>query len=274
MIHFPPVKINLGLQVIRKRTDGFHDIQSVFFPLPIRDILEITADPSGESVQFSISGIPVPGNVDDNICVKAWHLLKNDFPALVPVKMHLHKMIPPGAGLGAGSADGAYALQMISNLGGLALNREQLVHYAAMLGSDCPFFIYNVPCLVMGRGEILEPIAVNLSGKYIMIINPGIHISTREAFAGIHPAGKEIPLSDIVRSDLATWKNHLKNDFEDSVFSAHNAIAALKSLLYKQGALYASMTGSGSTVYGIFNDAPPQDLVFPSTFFIKTIQIP
>lgn len=273
MIYFPPVKINLGLQVIRKRTDGFHDIQSVFFPLPIHDILEIIPDPSGKSVQFSISGIPVPGNLDDNICVKAWQLLKKDFPSLIPVKMHLHKMIPPGAGLGAGSADGAYALQMISNLGGLALNREQLVHYAAMLGSDCPFFIYNTPCLVTGRGEILEPIAVNLSGKYIMIINPGIHISTREAFAGIQPSEKEIPLAEIIKAEPGSWKDKLKNDFEASVFPSHPEIEALRNLLYKNGALYASMTGSGSTVYGIYNEAPPLP-VFPSSFFTRTIQIP
>lgn len=271
MIQFPPVKINLGLQVIRKRKDGFHDIQSVFFPLPIHDILEIIPDPSGESVQFSISGIPVPGNMDDNICVKAWQLLKKDFPSLVPVKMHLHKMIPPGAGLGAGSADGAYALRMLNTICGLNLDTEQLTSYAAALGSDCPFFIYNAPCYVTGRGENLEPVAVDLAGKYMVVINPGIHISTREAFAGIKPAEQIVSPATIIQSDLSTWKDNLTNDFEDSVFPNHPAIASLKTLLYKEGAVYASMSGSGSTVYGIFNDEPPA-LHFPDTYFARSVK--
>lgn len=273
MISFPTVKINLGLQVIHKRTDGFHDIQSVFYPLPLNDILEILPDPSGTGVNFSISGIPVPGSTEDNICIKAWQLLKKDFPSLPPVKMHLHKMIPPGAGLGAGSADGAFALMMLNTICRLNLSTEQLLHYAASLGSDCPFFIYNSPCYVTGRGENIEPVALDLSGKFIVIINPGIHISTREAFAGIRPAEKAIAPATIIQSDPATWKDKLTNDFEVSVFPNHPAIASLKTLLYKEGAVYASMTGSGSTVYGIFNDVPPA-MDFPDSYFTRTIIIP
>lgn len=251
MVSFPNCKINLGLHVTRKRADGYHDLETVFYPVLLKDALEIIRG-TGEGVQFSSSGLHISGHSEDNLCVKAWTLLKNDFPALPPIAMHLHKAIPMGAGLGGGSSDGAFALTMLNKIFQLNLTEEQLERYALLLGSDCPFFIRNKPCLATGRGETLHEIDVDLSAYRIALVNPSIHVSTADAFRGVIPAPPPVPLSEIISKDPSGWKDLLHNDFEPSVFSKFPQIGAIKTSLYEHGAVYASMTGSGSTVYGLF----------------------
>ncbi len=259
MILFPNCKINLGLNIIRKREDGYHDIETVFYPVVLKDALE--AIKSGVSpavggmeteVQFTSSGLQVAGEVDQFLCVKAYHLLKKDFPGLSSVQLHLHKAIPMGAGLGGGSADGAFTLLLIDQLCNLALSREQLIHYALQLGSDCPFFIVNKPCLATGRGEVMKEIEIDLSSYQFVIINPGIHVSTASAFSQIKPGKPPIAIADIITQPIHEWKELLVNDFEKTVSQTHPEIAAIKQELYQKGAVYASMTGSGSTVFGLF----------------------
>lgn len=267
MILFPPAKINLGLRILRKRADGFHDLDTVFYPTRLTDVLEILPlpDATRTEVELKVTGIVPPGNAEANLCVRAWHLLKTDFPQLPPVYFHLHKNIPTGAGLGGGSADGAYALRGLNEKFKLGLSRTQLIEYAAQLGSDCPFFIYDEPCVGSGRGEILEPISLTLKGFHVVLINPGIHLSTREAFAGVSPNADVLPVREIVSQPIESWQNELINDFESSLFPHHPELARIKQQLLEAGALYASMSGSGSTVYGIFRQEPGK-LEFPSHY--------
>lgn len=251
MVSFPNCKINLGLHVTRKRADGYHDLETVFYPVMLKDALEIIRG-TGEGVAFSSSGLPISGHSEDNLCVKAWALLKKDFPSISAISMHLHKAIPMGAGLGGGSSDGAFALKMLNKLFQLNISQAGLEQYALQLGSDCPFFIRNKPCLATGRGELMEEIDIDLSAYRIALINRAIHVSTADAFRGVVPAQPSVPLREIINRDPSSWKELLHNDFEASVFSKFPQIAAIKASLYEHGAAYASMTGSGSTVYGLF----------------------
>lgn len=272
MIVFPNSKINLGLHVLRKREDGFHDLETIFYPLPLTDALEIIHRPiPGTDVTFSASGLKVEGTISDNICVKAYRLLKNDFPELAPITMHLHKTIPMGAGLGGGSADGAFALTLLNRKFNLGLTRDQLIQYALQLGSDCPFFIYNTPCYATGRGEVLEAVELDLSRYRFAIVHPGIHVNTGWAFSRVQPSADHLSLRELIRRPVEEWKDRLINDFEAPVGRHHPEIQAIKQALYEQGGHYAAMTGSGSTVYGIFpKDAVPQ-FSFPSHYFVKMI---
>lgn len=251
MVLFPNCKINLGLNIIRKREDGYHDLETVFYPIALKDALE--AIRTGEQgIRFSSSGLAVAGNPDDNLCVKAYRLLQQDFPEMGGIEMHLHKQIPMGAGLGGGSADGAFALLLLNRLFTLELSEEQLIRYALQLGSDCPFFILNKACLATGRGEKMQPVALDLSGYRFVLINPCIHVSTAQAFGGIQPQTPAKSIAEIIQLPISQWKELLVNDFEKNVATLYPEIAAIKEELYAQGALYASMTGSGSTVYGLF----------------------
>ena len=255
MIQFPNCKINLGLSILEKRKDGFHALETVFYPVALNDILEITTTINGQQnalVQFESSGNPIPGDVSSNLCIKAYHLLKADFPQLTPVKIHLHKKIPIGAGLGGGSSDGAAALSMLNDLFQLQLSTTQLIQYAAQLGSDCPFFILNEASHATGRGEIMQPIPINLSNFTMALIHPNIPISTGWAFQQITPAIKEKTIASIIQQPITTWKNELINDFEKPVFEAHPSLALIKHNLYEQGAIYASLSGSGSSLFGLF----------------------
>ena len=255
MIQFPNCKINLGLSILEKRKDGFHALETVFYPVALNDILEITATINGqqnELVQFESSENPIPGDVSSNLCIKAYHLLKADFPQLTPVTIHLHKKIPIGAGLGGGSSDGASALSMLNDLFQLQLSTTQLIQYAAQLGSDCPFFILNEACHATGRGEVMQPMPINLSNFTMALIHPNIPISTGWAFQQITPAIKEKTIASIIQQPIATWKNELINDFEKPVFEAHPSLALIKHNLYEQGAIYASLSGSGSSFFGLF----------------------
>jgi 4-diphosphocytidyl-2-C-methyl-D-erythritol kinase len=268
MISFPNCKINLGLHILNKREDGFHNLETFFYPLPLHDALEII---EAEKIVFTNSGLPVPGNTDDNICLKAYHLLKKDFAELPPLKIHLNKAIPMGAGLGGGSADGAFTLQLLNHKFNLGLSTNQLINYASQLGSDCPFFITNKPCFATGRGEILEPLPIDLSAYKFLIINPGIHVNTGWAFSQINPAHPEKSIRKIIAQPIETWKQELKNDFEEPVFKNHSEIKDIKEGLYKEGAVYASMSGSGSTVYGIFKKEIELSFNFPAHYYLKEL---
>ncbi|WP_026752159.1 4-(cytidine 5'-diphospho)-2-C-methyl-D-erythritol kinase [Sediminibacterium sp. C3] len=253
MVVFPNCKINLGLHITGKRPDGFHSLETVFYPVALTDMLEmITAD----AVSFQSTGLHIPGATDNNLCLKAYHILKNDFPDLPPVQMHLHKIIPMGAGLGGGSADGAFALQLINNKYKLGLSTEQLIAYAAKLGSDCPFFILNQACYATGRGEILQPVSLDLSGWYFVLVNPSIHVNTKWAFEQITPGPSGKDLLAIIQSPVDEWKDSLSNDFEAPIAKAYPAIQEIKDQLYALGASYAAMSGSGSTLFGLFNHKP------------------
>jgi 4-diphosphocytidyl-2-C-methyl-D-erythritol kinase len=254
LLTFANAKINLGLRITGKRPDGFHNIESVFYPVrQLADVAE--AIPAGK-FSFRTEGIPVNGKPDENLCIKAYRLLQEDY-GLSPVNMMLLKNIPIGAGLGGGSSDGANVLKMLDELFELKLTTAQLEEYAAQLGSDCPFFIANQPAYVTGRGEYLEPFPVNLAGYHITIVFPGIHISTKEAFANIHPAPTEMSVHEIAQLPVIRWKNLLINDFEPWAFQQYPVLTKIKNGLYKAGALYASMSGSGSAIFGIAKEEIP-----------------
>jgi 4-diphosphocytidyl-2-C-methyl-D-erythritol kinase len=270
MVAFPNCKINIGLNILSKREDGYHNLQTIFFPLTIKDVVEIIEYDGTEEIQFSSSGIHVPGKPENNLCMKAYYLLKKDF-ALPHIQMHLHKTIPMGAGLGGGSADAAFALQLLNSKFSLNITVEKLLEYALQLGSDCPFFLINQPCLGTGRGEILEPVELNLSDYKIFVINPGIHISTSLAFSQISIGGNTEDLRQLISRPIKDWKATFINDFEKPVFEIYPEIDQIKNKLYQQGALYASMSGSGSTVYGIFAMGHRPEFDFPAHYFQRWV---
>jgi 4-diphosphocytidyl-2-C-methyl-D-erythritol kinase len=270
MLVFPNCKINLGLHIVGKREDGFHNLETVFYPVPFKDALEIIPS-TNTDIEFTATGLAVDGNAADNLCVKAYHLLKQDFPEVPSVKIHLHKAIPLGAGLGGGSADAAFMLKLLNEKFHLNLSTDQLINYALQLGSDCPFFIINKPCFATGRGEVLEETTLELSAYKIVLINPRIHVSTGWAFSNITPALPIKSIKEIIQQPIYTWKDELKNDFETAVFTAHPAIKAIKETLYAQGAIYAAMSGSGSTVFGIFEPNTGPVSLKDSNYFIKII---
>ena len=253
MITYPNAKINIGLRVVRRREDGFHDLESGFVPVPWRDILEIIP---GEDFQFSTSGIAIPGEAENNLCVKAYTLLSQDVD-LPPVQMHLHKIIPIGAGLGGGSANGAFALKALNALFSLTLDQATLEAYAAQLGSDCPFFIANQPAMAYGTGDRLEPFSLDLSGKTVVLVKPPVFVSTADAYRSIVPRPPSNSLKEMLETvPMGDWKDQVVNDFERTVFAQYPTLAEIKATLYQQGAAYASMSGSGSTIYGLFEQAP------------------
>ncbi|MDN3205142.1 4-(cytidine 5'-diphospho)-2-C-methyl-D-erythritol kinase [Algoriphagus sediminis] len=264
MLVFPNAKINLGLHIISKRHDGFHEIETCMIPIPLTDALEII--PSKNQIGWDSSGLDIPGSAEDNLVVKAFNLLKNDFPNIPFPNIHLHKHIPLGAGLGGGSADAAFALKVMNDLFNLHLDSYFLEEYASKLGSDCAFFIENLPKIARGRGEILEPIDLDLEDAYLVLVNPGIHIGTKEAYAGVIPAKPKVDLKEIL-TDKARWKNELVNDFEASIFPSHPEISQIKESLYSQGAFYSAMSGSGSSVFGLFSQKPNR-IDWPKGYFV------
>lgn len=265
MVCFPNAKINIGLRITGKRPDGFHDLETVFMPVPTRDILEIIPAKDNE-LHFETSGLAINVTPEQNLCLRAFYLLQKDFLQVRPVKIYLHKIIPMGAGLGGGSADGAFALQLLNQLFNLQLTEDQLIAYALRLGSDCPFFIKNKPALAEGRGEILKEINLDLGKYFLLVVNPGIHIQTGSAFSQIKPEKPEKSLAVISSIDIESWKDWVFNDFEKAVFEQYPVIGDIKNTLYQRGAVYASMSGTGSTVYGIFANQP-ENMPFPSGYF-------
>jgi 4-diphosphocytidyl-2-C-methyl-D-erythritol kinase len=265
MVHFPNAKINLGLFVTEKRNDGYHNIQTVFYPVPLRDALELVKSDDNQ-FRFNTSGLNIPGGASGNLCIKAWELMEKAF-SLPPVSIHLHKAIPMGAGLGGGSADGAFMIRLIDQFFDLGLSVETMEDYARLLGSDCPFFIRNVPAFAEGKGDHPVPLPVDLSGKYLIIVKPAAHISTADAYAAITPAQPEIDPAEIARWPVEEWRGLLTNDFEAVLMNKFPEIGRIKSKLYEHGALFALMSGSGSAVYGIFDQKADLEKYFRGNFY-------
>jgi len=250
MVVFPNAKINIGLYVTEQRPDGYHNLETVFYPAPLQDVLEIVP---ADTEELFLSGLPVPGDKANNLIWKAYQLLRAAYPSQVPLlHIYLHKVIPMGAGLGGGSADAAFVLQAINKLFQLGIDKSTLHRYALSLGSDCPFFIENTPQFAGGRGEILAPMALDLSAYEFKFIHPGIHVSTALAFSKIKIAPARFDLRTLPQLPMEQWKDTIENVFEQVVFAMHPEIASAKEALYAQGAVYAAMSGSGSSVFGIF----------------------
>lgn len=253
MITFPNAKINLGLNIVEKRPDGYHNLETIFYPINLQDALEVTRR-EGDDKEYTlhISGTPLDGEPEDNLVVKAYKLLKKDYPEMTPIDIHMYKHIPAGAGLGGGSSDAAFMIKLLNDKFSLGLGTEQMERYAAQLGADCAFFIQNKPVFATGIGNVFEPVELSLKGYYIVLVKPDIFVSTRDAFAEIKPARPAVSLKEMVKKPIDTWKKTMRNDFENNVFQKFPEIAAIKDELYDLGAVYASMSGSGSSVFGIF----------------------
>lgn len=252
MIAISNAKINLGLSITEKRPDGYHNLETVFYPIDLNDALEIRTCPDAtEKYILRQFGTIIAGNPEDNLVVKAYLLLEEEYH-LPPIEIHLYKRIPSGAGLGGGSSNAAYMLKLLNRHFQLKLSDEQLEAYAATLGADCAFFIKNTPTFAEGIGNVFSPISLSLKDYQILIIKPDVFVSTREAFANIHPHRPKYPIKEAIKRPINEWKEILINDFEGSVFSQYPIIGKIKDELYDQGAVYAAMSGSGSSVFGIF----------------------
>jgi 4-diphosphocytidyl-2-C-methyl-D-erythritol kinase len=269
MIRFPYCKINLGLHILEKLPDGYHRIETLFYPVPLTDILEIIPKTSGQTT-LAVTGIELPGNAEENICFKAWQLLHQEFN-IPSVDIYLHKLIPTGAGLGGGSSDAAMTLRMLDEMFSLGLTEMQLHTYALRLGMDCPFFLQQLPAIGSHKGEILKPHKFDLKGKYLVLVKPEVHVSTADAYSGVKPIQHPFDIANLISRPLKDWKSILVNDFEPSVFSKVPIIGEIKDILYDAGAQYASMSGSGSAVFAIFNEAPKIDELFRDCFVWKSL---
>ena len=254
MITYPNAKINLGLNIVEKRPDGYHNLETIFYPIHLQDALEVNKIEGKGDYSLKVSGVPIEGEPENNLVVKAYHLLKKDFPDMPSIHIHMYKHIPTGAGLGGGSADAAFMIKLLNEKFNLGLSTEKMEEYAAMLGADCAFFIQNKPVFASGIGNVFEEISLSLKGYYIILVKPDIFVSTKDAYANIRPMRPAQSLKEIVRMPIETWRATMKNDFEESVFQKYPEIAAIKDKLYDMGAIYASMSGSGSSVFGIFRE--------------------
>lgn len=282
MIQFVNAKINLGLKIVGKRSDGYHNLSTVFYPVGVyagspsdggrlADVIEVNISQKDKIV---LAGMPIDCDTEHNLVYKALNIYRKQVPDLPSVEIYLEKHIPSQAGLGGGSADASFTLLSLNALVGNLLSKEVLMNMASELGADCPFFIYNRPCLASGIGDILTPIEIDLSGKWVAIVKPAVSISTREAFQHVIPCQPEIPLQEIMTLPITEWKDVLINDFESSMFARHPDLCKIKQCLYDKGALYVSMTGSGSAFYGIFPtsdtaSAAIKDLPFEYTTVAK-----
>lgn len=253
MIKFPNAKINLGLNIVNRRPDGYHDIETIFYPIALQDVVEIVTAEGNES-SLTVYGREINCPTEKNLVMKAYRSLEKDYN-LPPVDIYLHKNIPDGAGLGGGSADAACTILILNEMFNLNISPATMAERAAKLGADCAFFIYNTPMIATGIGDILSPIEVSLQGKALLLIKPDVSVPTAEAYSKVTPKPSEVELSETIKSPISEWKNSLKNDFEPSVFTAHPELAEIKKKLYEQGAIYASMSGSGSSIFGIYDSA-------------------
>lgn len=262
MICFPNAKINLGLNIISKRSDGYHNIETIFYPIPVKDALEIK---EASETSFSQTGIPIDGPIEKNLVMKALNQIKTQFP-IPELEIHLLKAIPFGAGLGGGSADAAFMLKLINDFCSLSLKDEELEQMASLIGADCAFFIRNKPVFASGTGNIFDIVNLSLSGLYLYLIKPDVWVSTQEAYSIVTPSLPKVSLTEIIRQPITDWRELMINDFEKSVFVKHPVIKTIKDTLYENGALYASMSGSGSSVYGIFKNPVDLKKTFPSCY--------
>jgi 4-diphosphocytidyl-2C-methyl-D-erythritol kinase len=265
MLLYPNAKINLGLNVVEKRPDGYHNIETVFYPIGLSDVLEVVPSQTCSDYSFSSAGIAIDGDPENNLIVKAYHLLRSgyQFPA---VDISLVKQIPFGAGLGGGSADAAFMLKALNKLFDLKITPLRLEKLAAKLGADCPVFIKNKPVFATGIGNVFTPVKLSLDGYFLLLVKPEIHVSTPVAYSLVTPERPDYSLVDLIQQPIENWKSTIKNDFEKSVFAKFPSIEEIKNNLYKMGAIYASMSGSGSSVYGIFDSAPAQNDLFDDCF--------
>lgn len=255
MITFPNAKINLGLNIVEKRPDGYHNLETIFYPINLQDALEVNRmENSQVPYKLRVSGTAIEGTPEENLVIKAYNLLREKY-ALAPVDIHLYKHIPMGAGLGGGSADCAFMIKVLNEKFRLGLSIEEMENYVARLGADCAFFIQNQPVFATGIGNVFERIRLSLANYKLVLVKPDISVSTKEAYAHIQPKHPEVSLKEIVQQPVETWASCMKNDFEDSVFQLYPEIAAIKDKMYDLGAVYASMSGSGSAVFGIFKEA-------------------
>ena len=264
MIVYPVAKINIGLRITEKREDGFHNLETIFYPVKgIEDALEVVR---ADTFNFSMTGLPVDGIPDDNLVVKAYHMWQEKF-GLPPVHIHLHKAIPTGAGLGGGSSDGAAMLQLLNEFFNLEMTSDKMMKDALSLGSDCPFFIQERPVFATGRGEIMDPVELNLSDFHLIIVKPDSRISTAEAYAHVHPQQTRISLKALIDFPIGRWRGNIQNQFEKYVFSLCPEVEQLKRILYDNGASFALMSGSGSAVYGLFHsEKRGLEELFPATW--------
>lgn len=265
MTTYPNAKINLGLNVVERRPNGYHNIETIFYPIGIQDVLNVEISETCTDYSFSSSGIEIGGDPENNLIIKAYRLLRNHY-LMLPVDISLHKQIPFGAGLGGGSSDGAFMLKALNELFQLKITPKKLEQLATKLGADCPFFIRNKPVYATGIGNIFTPIDLSLKGFWLLLVKPDIHVSTAEAYTGISPAPSDIPLNELIKRPIQEWKSFIKNDFEETVFSRQPEIGKLKEQMYNLGAVYASMSGSGSSVYGIFDEKPDFRGLFEGSF--------
>jgi 4-diphosphocytidyl-2-C-methyl-D-erythritol kinase len=265
MISHPNAKINLGLNIINKRPDGYHNIESIFYPIPLTDTLEINEH---RMFEFQSSGLTIDGKTDDNLVVKAYRILKEEFE-IPNVKIHLTKVIPFGGGLGGGSSDAAFCLKMLNEIFQLKLNTSELKNRAKMIGADCPFFIDNKPAFIEGLGDIIHPFNLDLRGLQLVLIKPPFGVPTPLAYKNIIPKEPQIRVTDIIKEGTKLWKENLKNDFETHIFKKYPEIERIKTRLYRSGAAYASMSGSGSTVFGLFSKQVNLETQFPNCFYFS-----
>lgn len=271
MTIYPISKINLGLNVVERRPDGYHNLETVFYPVPLKDALEVQlmdeGFPSTVDCDIKVTNLHIEGDEQCNLVVKAYQLLKADFPALPRIHAHLWKGIPTQAGMGGGSSDCAYMILLLNDLFGLGLTDEQMIGYAAQLGADCAFFIKSTPCYAEGIGERMTPLALNLQGWHIGVVRPNIPVPTKEAFSRIHPHRPAKCCREVVMQPVETWRKELANDFEESVFALYPEIGQVKEKLYEIGATYAAMSGSGSALFGLFRECPESlRQLFPNIF--------
>ncbi len=263
MVTFPNAKINIGLNITAKREDGFHSIETLFFPLKLTDMLEYI--PSSTNTLLSISGIQFETNTNNNLVMKAYHELMKEYQ-LPPLKIHLHKKIPLGAGLGGGSADAAFMLKSLNDSFHLKISREKLEEMAGKLGSDCPYFLNNRAMYACGRGDKMESVDFDINGYHLLLVVPNISISTPWAYSKCKPVKPTADLRELIKQPLDKWQKSIKNDFEPVVFRAYPEIGLIKSKLLEMGAVYASLSGSGAAVYGLFKKEPDYKNQFPRAF--------
>lgn len=257
-------KINLGLNVVERRSDGYHNLQTIFYPVPLYD--ELTIRESEDEDVLMLGGNPLEGDVQDNLVLRAVRLLRQEGFSVPPLNIDLKKVIPSGAGLGGGSSDAACMVTTLARLYDLPLSEEQMELLVGKLGADCPFFINPRPLYAEGIGDVFTPISLNLSGWYLMLVKPEVYVSTREAYAGVHPHMPAYSLLETIKLPVGQWVGRMVNDFEESIFSNHPLLAEIKQELYRQGAAYASMSGSGSTIFGLFRSRPNCEQVFADHF--------
>lgn len=250
MVTFPNAKINIGLQVLNRRSDGYHNLETVFYPIDLHDVLEMVV---ADEFRFIPSGLAIPDNGTDNLCLRAYHLLQCTYD-LPPVHIHLHKTIPIGAGLGGGSADAAFLLKLANEQFGLGLDETKLMEYARQLGADCTFFIRNTPVLASGIGDVFEEIDLDLSSYHLVLVKPDIHIATAAAYGTVMPNPVGRQLATAIEKPVVRWRDTVANDFENGIFAMYPEIAAVKAFLYEKGAVFAAMSGSGSSVFGLFEE--------------------